>query len=234
LKKYFILSDIHSHYDLLLNALENAGFEINNSNHFLIIAGDVLDRGHQGHQLIGYLEEIILKDRVIGVVGNHDEFLISLLEKRYTLSNIAWNGDKNGFFETLKLGLDYPEDHYELTNEDMDRISDNFRRKYPVFTNWLLKLPLFLEFKHHVIVHAFLDFSIEDWRKTSRHFAIWERRYNDKLPDTFKKKLIFGHTPNIAINEKNDIIYDGDKIMMDGGAGYGYQVNVLCLDENKI
>ncbi len=234
MKKYFIIGDIHSHYDLMLQSLEAAGFEVHNSKHILVIAGDVLDRGHQGHQLIGYLEDLILKDRVIGVLGNHDEFLLSVLEKRFKISDVLWNIEKNGFCETLKLGQKNHNSPIDVTEENILKISDYFLTHYPVFSKWLMNLPLYLEFKHHVIVHAFLDFSLDDWRNTSKHFAIWERRYEEKLPENFEKKLIFGHTPNIAINEQHDIIYKDNKIMIDGGAGYGYQVNTIVIDENKI
>lgn len=234
MKKYFILSDIHSQYDLLLAALDGAGFDIGNPTHVLIIAGDVLDRGDQGDSVIRLLELLIKRERLLGVIGNHDVYLINILNQVYDIKSIIWAGEKNGFYKTLDLGKNKASDILGLTEDSMDNIRLNFLKRYPIFCNWIRNLPIYLEFKYHVIVHAFLDFSLDDWRDTSLRFATWERRYTEKIPETFTKNLIFGHTPNIMINHQNDIIVDGKKIMIDGGAAGGYQINVLVLDENTI
>ena len=55
--KYFIVSDIHSYLDELVNALSATEFELDNPNHILIINGDVFDRGHQTVALYKWLKE---------------------------------------------------------------------------------------------------------------------------------------------------------------------------------
>ncbi|XMB71727.1 metallophosphoesterase [Mycoplasmatota bacterium WC30] len=232
MKKYFILSDIHSQYDLLIDAINRIGFDESDQDHILIIAGDVLDRGKQGDAVIRYLENLIILNRVLGVVGNHDAFLIDILNHNYKLDRVKFNIEMNGFKETLKLGI--TEADFEITEATLDIIRETFESKYAIFTKWLRELPLFLEYANHVIVHGFLDFSLSDWRDTTSHYAVWERGYNNVIPDTFKKKIIFGHTPNSHINNQNDIIYDGKKIMIDGGAASGVQINVLVLTDIEI
>lgn len=39
--KYFVTSDIHSFFNEFKGALENASFDVDNSDHVLVICGDV-------------------------------------------------------------------------------------------------------------------------------------------------------------------------------------------------
>lgn len=234
IKTFFIVSDIHAHYDLLLDALLKHDFDIRNKEHILIIAGDVLDRGNQGDDLILFLELLIKQNRLLGVMGNHDLFLIDILNQEANLSTIEWNMHHNGFTKTLLLGLSRTKIRSIRKSEVLEEMRENFIAKYPLFTEWILSLPVYLEFEHHVIVHAFLDFSLPNWHNTKAKFAVWERRYQEKIPASFKKKLIFGHTPNFLINGQNDIIYSGKKIMIDGGAAGDRQINVLHYSETEL
>ena len=45
--KCFVLSDIHSFYDEMISALNEAGYDKDNKDHTIIILGDIFDRGHQ-------------------------------------------------------------------------------------------------------------------------------------------------------------------------------------------
>ena len=44
--KYFVSSDIHGFYDEWMKALKDAGFDIANDNHKIIVCDDLFDRGH--------------------------------------------------------------------------------------------------------------------------------------------------------------------------------------------
>ena len=43
--KFFCISDIHSFYEPMIEALNNAGFNPENPEHILVVCGDVFDRG---------------------------------------------------------------------------------------------------------------------------------------------------------------------------------------------
>lgn len=232
--QYFIMSDIHSQYDLFMKALKKAAFDIENMDHILVIDGDILDRGTMGNDLIRYLEKLIKKKRLLGVLGNHDVFLKDILNDNYRLEKVLFNIKRNGFIETLQLGFKRDIHHFEVTIELIEEFKKNFRMKYSVFVKWILELPIYLEFNHHVIVHGFLDFSLRNWKDTAERFAVWDRGYAKEIPNSFHKKLVFGHTPNYHINKQDDIIYEGLKIMIDGGAASSHQVNILYLTEREI
>ena len=47
MRKLFIVSDVHSYFNEMIQALSNAGFDRNNPNHIFVSLGDLLDRGKQ-------------------------------------------------------------------------------------------------------------------------------------------------------------------------------------------
>ena len=193
-----------------------------------------MDRGDDGDLVIRYIEKLIFKKRVLGCIGNHDKYILDLVNKTYNIEKVIFNVKHNGFLKTLLLGTNNETIKIDYNLETLNIISDNIKQKYPIFIKWLNNLPLYLEYKNHVIVHGFIDFSIIDWHKTNKRYATWQRGYKDNIPNTFEKKIIFGHTPNHYINNQNDIIYRGKKIMIDGGAASGLQINVLVLTDKEI
>ena len=41
MKKYFIVTDVHSFYKIMLDTLNVKGFDVNNNEHYLILCGDL-------------------------------------------------------------------------------------------------------------------------------------------------------------------------------------------------
>ncbi len=78
--KYFITSDLHSFCSPLKKALNNAGYDINNDDHILVILGDLFDRGTETRALYNFLR-IIPKNRLYLVKGNHEYLFEGLLKK---------------------------------------------------------------------------------------------------------------------------------------------------------
>ena len=73
MKKYFVVSDVHSFYDELMKALDEKGFQTDNSDHYLIVAGDLFDRGPKTRELYDFVNG--LGNRFIYVRGNHEDLL---------------------------------------------------------------------------------------------------------------------------------------------------------------
>lgn len=234
MKKFFILSDIHSNMGLLFNAISKAKFDIKNNDHHMIIVGDILDRGFDGDKVIRFIEYLIQKNRIQAVMGNHDKFIADIIKNNLSLKTVHWNILHNGFIETLQLGLEENIHNLEITNDLLKQIRTGFINKYPIFSKWIVNLPLYLEYTNHVFVHGFLDFELNDWHHTNEKTCIWKRGYDLEVPEHFEKRIIIGHTPNHYINNQDDIIFDGKKIMIDGGAASNRQINIYTLMENEI
>ena len=91
-KKMFIISDVHGYYDEMIKALEEAGYDENNSEHKLICLGDLTDRGAQSLAVYEYLKRLSDEDKAIVLPGNHSLFLIQFLQGSYSPFNYLHNG----------------------------------------------------------------------------------------------------------------------------------------------
>lgn len=73
--KYFVVSDVHSFFKELMDALTEKGFEIDNKEHILCICGDLFDRGDETVKLYEFVKELQASGRLIYVKGNHEDLL---------------------------------------------------------------------------------------------------------------------------------------------------------------
>lgn len=73
MSQYFITSDVHGFFNELMVALNSKGFDANNSDHKLIILGDLFDRGPDNRKVYEFVKS--LGDRFIYVRGNHEDLL---------------------------------------------------------------------------------------------------------------------------------------------------------------
>ena len=74
----YVCSDIHSYFEPFKKALDEAGFDPNNENHWIISCGDEWDRGTKPVEVMQYL---ISLPRKVLVRGNHESLLQDLCEK---------------------------------------------------------------------------------------------------------------------------------------------------------
>ena len=112
MKKYFIVSDIHSFYTPLITALEKKGFDMNNPEHILVVLGDVFDRGYQSLEVYAFLTIALPEDRVILVRGNHELLYLDLLRKKFPDSYDFSNGTVRTFCQIARMEEQLLEPHY--------------------------------------------------------------------------------------------------------------------------
>lgn len=96
MKKFFIVSDIHSFFTPFITELHKKGFEEDNPEHFLVILGDLFDRGNETLELYDYLTSIP-KDRRVFIRGNHEDLYKELMYKEYPDSYDFSNGTVKTF-----------------------------------------------------------------------------------------------------------------------------------------
>ena len=87
--KFFVTSDIHSYYDELMTSLNNAGFDENNEDHYLVVCGDCFDRGPDSNKVFKYLRDL---PRKILIKGNHEQLLLDCCRRGYPESHDMHNG----------------------------------------------------------------------------------------------------------------------------------------------
>lgn len=91
MKKYFIVTDIHSFYDEMIKALNTAGFDINNPEHIFVSLGDLLDRGEKPLQCLQFVNNLP-DDRKILIRGNHEDLIEAAIARKDFKSNDYSNG----------------------------------------------------------------------------------------------------------------------------------------------
>lgn len=100
---YFVVSDIHSYYTLMIKALEEKGFDINNKEHFVIICGDLFDRGNEAVECFKFVKNMQAQNRFIYIRGNHEDLLFDCVnELKETSGCASLHHHSNGTIDTIK------------------------------------------------------------------------------------------------------------------------------------
>lgn len=147
--KYFAISDVHSFYSIMKEALDAAGFDPSNENHTLVVCGDLFDRGDETTETYEYVKGL---PRKILVRGNHEDLLEEMVARGYPLDHDFLNGtaktlcDLNGidvfdYYLGLTGEVKFPVDT-EKTRGLLKWIDDNFVD--------------YAEFSKYVAVHSWI------------------------------------------------------------------------------
>ena len=256
--KYFVASDIHGYFNEFKTALDEAGYDINNSNHHLIICGDIFDRGQQANEVYEYLRGIP-KDRRTLIRGNHEYLL-----KQLTLKNSPQYHDiTNGTLDTL-CQLSKLDNFREAQNDsnvkeildwiDSDEWVDYFEVDKYIFVHAFIPLYNHNPELHYYYANPFTDLMyIDDWRnvKSKRMLegSTWGCPWKNYLAGLFEseaakgKILVCGHWHandfylhlGGKIHEKFECydIYRGENIIaLDGCTARTRKVNVMIINED--
>ena len=181
--KYFIVSDIHSFYSELKQALDIAGFNKKNKDHTLIVCGDVFDRGNETIALYRFLSSIP-KKRCILINGNHEHLYFELLKKQFPDQYDFSNHTVDTFcqiagYSTEILSRDYwyklgESEPYERIQQAWKEIRETVRQSK--ITEWLKSKQWqnYFELDKYIFVHSFIPLvkcdSLPAWYINNRRF----------------------------------------------------------------
>lgn len=171
--KYFVISDIHSYYTELKEALKEAGYDKSNPDHMLILCGDCLDRGDESVQVIKFLRSIP-KQRRVFIRGNHEYLFADLLKKDFPESYDFSNGTVNSFCNLADVKEEVLSAHYYYAlaytrGEDIMKVEpyDEIQRAWKEIKNNVAKQKLadwflgpdwvdYYEIENFIFVHSFI------------------------------------------------------------------------------
>ena len=201
--KFFVVSDVHGFYYEMREALDDAGFDPNNEEHWLVGCGDYFDRGSQPLEVMKYLMSL---PRKVLVKGNHEQLFKDCCERGEAYANDYSNGTVHTIM-TLSTG---DSDPLKWTCSFEDSCNKALARTQ-MFLNSMID---YFETKNYIFVHSFVPVhcddnmppyyvrnrkysKMENWREANS--LKWEdARWGDPfeladkglLPD---KTLVFGH-----------------------------------------
>ena len=230
-KKIFAISDIHGCYLEMIEALNQNGFDENNSDHLLITLGDMFDRGSQSLEIYKYLKRLSDNGKAIVLRGNHDSMLIDYLDGT---SISPFNYIHNGTNETLAnfLHRTAPFESWCLierniedpTNKDfadwLEIARKQINEEYPELLNWLKERPYYYETENYIFTHGSIDTKVEDWHKPHCYLynlRDWEALtwddgsfFGKEITNT-EKTIVIGHYSTRALRRIYNIPANDEK-----------------------
>lgn len=180
--RYYVVSDVHGFFSEMKAALEEKGFFEDKEPHKLVVYGDLFDRGTEALELEEFVLDLISKDDVILIRGNHEDLLMELLHGWSNRSYFQMHHSSNGTLDTV----------CQLTNSTMDEIyynPDDVARKLirnESIRTIIPRMVDYFETERYVFVHGWvpctqvydkaklIGYEIdENWREAS--IKSWEK-----------------------------------------------------------
>lgn len=147
MKKYFVVSDIHSFYVELKEALWQAGFRKTNKDHILIVCGDIFDRGPDTLAVYKFLKSLP-KSRCILIKGNHESLYFELLDKSYPDQYDFSNHTVDTFCQIACKPLETVDDWSEI----VECVKNHEITKWLQSKQWVD----YYELDKYIFVHSFI------------------------------------------------------------------------------
>lgn len=156
--------------------------------------------------VIKFIRELQSDGNVIALMGNHEDMLVDFVEYGYE----TWF--LNGSDDTI---LSY--------NGNKDTFQNDIE--------WMKKLPLYYEDDNFVYVHAGIDVSVP-MNKQKRNTLLWIREQFIYNENKFNKRIVFGHTPTLFLNNGDMPLYTkAGNICIDTGCVYGGRLTALIIED---
>lgn len=151
--RYFVVSDCHSFYTELMTSLNNAGFEVKNPEHKLVICGDLFDRGNETRQIFDFVNKLP-KEQLIYIRGNHEDLLMDCLKEIYDGYNPSRHHYHN---KTVKTIFDFCGitnfDFWERRDETIEAIKKNITPLVDFINERCID---YFETNNHIFVHGWI------------------------------------------------------------------------------
>ena len=186
MKRYFIVSDVHSYYDEFKLAIDQKGFDINNENHVLVVCGDLFDRGNKSLDLYNFVRSIP-EDRFVYIRGNHEDLLFDcfsdIVNNRIVSSHHISNGTLSTILQLSEIG-NFPQ--YSIAYDIYCIERGDVLDKIPSVLAYIRsKCVPYYEIGDNILVHGWIpsiciDGNIYHARKNALYDANWRNASEEK------------------------------------------------------
>lgn len=176
-KEFFVVSDIHGH----LTELNKLLTQWNPNTQTLVLLGDYVDRGDYSKEVLDLTIHLqnTYKDKVIVLLGNHDECLL----------------------DTLK-GVKYGTPYSSITDykviQQFTQV-DNLTEQLDYYINYLESLKFYHQEGKILFTHAGFNTELDNWQDSTKDDFIWIRNHYIGNNNNTGLINVFGHTPGVAI-----------------------------------
>ena len=150
--RYYVTADVHGFFSELKAALEEKGFFRDNQPHKLVVCGDLFDRGEEALQLQAFILELMEKERVILIRGNHEDLALQLLNGWHRGSYLQTAHNHNGTVGTVcqLVGVSAKQMYAQIEDVGRDFLRGAYIQKIiPAMVD-------FFETEHYIFVHGWI------------------------------------------------------------------------------
>ena len=258
--KYFVVSDIHGFYDQLNEALNEAGFDRDNPEHFLISCGDHFDRGEKPQEVMELLSSL---PRKALIRGNHEDLLVECCNRGWFYDHDRSNGTLGTI---VSMTMDFCQEYYKA-HETYPELTVRAEECLRIVKPFLNELVPYYETEHFIFVHSWIPVHVNDdlpahymrgrsfsphpnWRKASAeewYQARWRNPFD--MADrgfTTDKIIVCGHwhcsagwakaegRSETGEDARFDPFYGDGFIAIDACTALSRKVNVLVLEDEPM
>lgn len=182
--KCFVVADVHSFYDEMLDSLNKKGFDKDNPQHVFISCGDLLDRGPKP---IECLKFVLSLPRKILIRGNHEDLMIDAIHRRYFGSHDVHNGTFDTAQTLTNIKYDYDTDNQSIILEDM--------LHNELWNDYYNQTIDYAETNKYIFTHGWIPTFSEDWHNGDWYSARWSNgMYQNSIGlNPTGKTIVCGH-----------------------------------------
>lgn len=228
MREHWVIPDIHGCAKTLRALIEEL---IKPSKHdWLYFLGDYIDRGPSSREVIEYLMFLQNEDYNLRLLlGNHEEYLVKSYQEELDLKSVLGFKQKNKRKkEWLFHGGKQTMESFGLTDLKL------FPKEH---IEWMKNLEYYIELDNYILVHAGLNFKIDD-PFTDTNSMLWLRDFEIDNKKINNKTIVHGHVPvslefiDLSIKNKSYKFIDLDNgCYMTKRDGFG---NLVALELNSL
>ena len=247
--KYYVTADIHGFYKPLIEALTETGYFEDKEPHKLIILGDLFDRGKEAKELQTFVADLLNKDEIILIKGNHED----LYEELVTVDEgLPYEHHvHNGTYDTALQLSSFDRGLCRIRHYDFAEAA----RNTPYYQKIIPAMKDYFETDNYVFVHGWIPCiaeragysAITDWRNsTAREWreARWYNGMDAAQTAEEEKTVVCGHWHTSYGHSKYESkgtefgpdadfspYYGPGIIALDACTGYSGKVNCIVIED---
>ena len=256
--RYYVTTDVHGYFTELKNALTEKGFFEDTQPHKLLICGDAFDRGQEAVAMQEFLLDLLYKEQLILIRGNHEDLMEKLLHQWNWQSYAQRHHWSNGTVNTVCQLTGFSERDVFIRPEAVGRAllhTQLYRVLIPATRNYF-------ETDRYIFVHGWIPCEKvvtendgigyvyrPDWRNATQkqweearwcngmeaaHWGVFE---NEKTIVCGHWNCSFGHShyhgqgSEFDEDAKFDPYYDEGIIALDACTAYSGKVNCIVIED---